>query len=153
MSLLFLEFESFINGWMWIGKKIDSVILSVTCHGLRNSIPCRSVFDLLDQIPCSIQQFNIFISICNIFYDPMSYPALSMTHLWPHPCYPLNCMMEVTGWWDFHGLGNSYTSHLYPFAEFPLISICEFLEPYELLFFEFEPVINGWMQIGIILTQ
>ena len=35
----------------------------------------------------------------------------------------------------------------------PLISIHEFSKPYELLFFEFESFINGWMQIGKKLTQ
>ena len=35
-ELLCLEFESFIKGWMWIGKKNHPIILSVTCHCLRN---------------------------------------------------------------------------------------------------------------------
>ena len=35
-ELLFLDFESFVNDWMWIGKKVYSVILSATCHSLRN---------------------------------------------------------------------------------------------------------------------
>ena len=30
----------------------------------------------------------------------------------------------------------------------PLISICKFLKPYELLFFEFGSFVNGWKQIG-----
>ena len=38
-ELLFIEFESFVKGWMWIGNKIHSIILSVTCHGLRNFPP------------------------------------------------------------------------------------------------------------------
>ena len=35
-ELLFFELESLIKSWMWIGIKIHSIILSVTCHGLRN---------------------------------------------------------------------------------------------------------------------
>ena len=34
-ELLFSELESLIKSWMWIGKKIHSIILSVTCHGFR----------------------------------------------------------------------------------------------------------------------
>ena len=47
-ELLFFEFESFIKGLNVNCIKIDSIILSVTCHDLRNSIPCRYEFDLLD---------------------------------------------------------------------------------------------------------
>ena len=36
---LFLEFESFVNGWMWIGKEFHSIILSVTCHSLQKLSP------------------------------------------------------------------------------------------------------------------
>ena len=35
-KLFFFELESLIKCWMWIGKKIHSIILSVTCHGFRN---------------------------------------------------------------------------------------------------------------------
>ena len=36
-ELLFSELESLIKCWMWIELiKIHSIILSVTCHGLRN---------------------------------------------------------------------------------------------------------------------
>ena len=38
-ELLFSELESLIKSWMWIGKKIDSIILCVTCHGFRNFPP------------------------------------------------------------------------------------------------------------------
>ena len=43
-ELLLFELESLIKCWMWIGKKIHSIILSVTCHGFRN-------FPLLIHIP------------------------------------------------------------------------------------------------------
>ena len=36
MSYYFFELESLIKCWMWIGKKIHLIILSITCHGLRN---------------------------------------------------------------------------------------------------------------------
>ena len=49
IKLLFFELESLIKCWMWIGIKIHSIILSVTCHGLRN-------YPLVIPIP--------FISIC-----------------------------------------------------------------------------------------
>ena len=35
-KLLFFELESLIKCWMWIGTKIHSIILCVTCHGFRN---------------------------------------------------------------------------------------------------------------------
>ena len=36
-EILFLEFDSFINGWMWIGK--HSIILSCTWHSLKKILP------------------------------------------------------------------------------------------------------------------
>ena len=47
-ELLSFELESFIKRLNVNCIKIHSIILSVTCHGLRSSIPCRSDFDLLD---------------------------------------------------------------------------------------------------------
>ena len=41
-ELLFFELESLIKCWMWIGKKIDSIILCVTCHGFRNFAPTHT---------------------------------------------------------------------------------------------------------------
>ena len=43
IELLFFEFESFVKGWMWIGKKLHSIILSVTCHGIRNFPPLMHI--------------------------------------------------------------------------------------------------------------
>ena len=39
-ELLFFELESLIKWWMWIGMKIHSIILSVTCHGFKKLSPC-----------------------------------------------------------------------------------------------------------------
>ena len=41
----------------------------------------------------------------------------------------------------------SWLRKLSPTHTHPRISICKFSKPYELLFFEFESFINGWMQI------
>ena len=60
-ELLFSELESLIKCWMWIAEKIHSIILSVTCHGLRN-------FPLLIHIPS-----KPFMN----FQNPMSYYFLS----------------------------------------------------------------------------
>ena len=45
-------------------------------------------------------------------------------------------------------LSSTYTHPLIFICEFPLLSIYEFLKPYNLLFFEFESFVNGWIQIG-----
>ena len=63
-KLLFLEFESFVKGWMWIGKRIHSIILSVTSHSLRNFAP-------LIHIPS-----YPFVN----FQNPMSYYFMSLSH-------------------------------------------------------------------------
>ena len=60
-ELLFFELESLIKCWMWLAIKIHSIILSVTCHGLRN-------FPLLIHIPS-----KPFVN----FQNPMSYYFLS----------------------------------------------------------------------------
>ena len=60
-ELLFFELELLVKCWMWIGIKIHSIILSFTCHGLRN-------FPLLIHIPS-----KPFVN----FQNPMSYYFLS----------------------------------------------------------------------------
>ena len=62
--LLFLEFESFVKGWMWIGKRIHSRILSFTCHSLRNFPP------LIHIPPYPFMNFQ----------NPMSYYFSSLSH-------------------------------------------------------------------------
>ena len=62
-KLLFLEFESFINDWMAMGK-IYSIILSLTCHSLRNFPSIMHIF------PYS------FVN----FWNRMNYYFLSLSH-------------------------------------------------------------------------
>ena len=60
-ELLFSELESLIKCWIWIGKKIHSIILSLICHCLRNFLP-------LIHIPSKPVMH---------FWNPMSYYFLS----------------------------------------------------------------------------
>ena len=41
----------------------------------------------------------------------------------------------------------SWLEKLFPTHTHPLISICEFLKPYQLLFFELESLIKCWMEL------
>ena len=111
--------------------KIHSIILSVTCHGLRN-------FPLLIHIP--------FISICE-FLKPCELLFFELESL-------IKCWM----WIGKNSLNNfichlSWLKKLSPTHTHPLKTICEFLKPYELLFFELESLVKCWMWIGKKFTQ
>ena len=99
--------------------KIYPIILSVTCHGLINF---------------PLTHTNSLTSICKIF------KTLQVIIFWVRvTCKMLNVncikihsiIISITcqGWINFH----THTTHT-----IPLISICEFKKPYELLFFELE---------------
>ena len=90
-ELLFFELESLIKCWMWIGMKIHSIILSVTCHGLRN-------FPLLIHIP-----LYPFVN----FQNPTSY------YFWVRVTHK---MLNVN-WEKIHSIILSVTCH--GFRNFP----------------------------------
>ena len=94
-------------------KKIHSIMLSVTCHGFRHFPP-------LLHIP-SYPLMN--------FWNPTIDYFLSLSHL-----LKIECKLEK------HWLNNfichlSFLKKLSPIDTHPIISICEFLKPYKLLFF------------------
>ena len=65
-KLLFHVFESFIKGRMWIGKKIHSIMLSVTCHGFRNFPPTHthplvSIKEFLKPCNWLFLKFELFV--------------------------------------------------------------------------------------------
>ena len=43
LTSYFFELESLIKCWMWIAWKFTSIILSVTCHSLRNFLPLTHI--------------------------------------------------------------------------------------------------------------
>ena len=129
---LFLEFESFIKGWMWIGK-----------NSLNNFI-CHLSF-LKKLSPYSYTSPYPFVNLQN----PMSY------YFWVW----VICKRLNVNWKIIHSIILSVTCHSlrnfpplihilsYPFMNFwnpttdyflslshPHISICEFSKPYDLLF-------------------
>ena len=136
---LFLEFESFVKGWMWIGKKIHSIILSVTCHGLRNFPPLIHI----PSYPFICKRLNV-----NEFLKPYK---LIISWVWI-----IRKRLNVN--WEKNSLNNfichlSWLKKLSPTHTHPLISIHEFLKPYNWLFLELESLIKGWMWIGKQFTQ
>ena len=112
-------------------EKIHSIILCITCHGLRNFPP-------LIHIP-SYPFMN--------FQNPASY------YFWVRVTHK---MLNVN--WGKNSL-NNFMYHLSWFQKLssththPLISIHEFSKPCELLFFELESLIKCWMWIGKKFTQ
>ena len=101
-------------------KKIHSIILSVTFHSLRKFPP------LID-IPS-----YPFVN----FQNPMCYYFVSLSHLSKVEC-------EL----DKNSLNNfichfSFLKKCSPTDTHPLVSISEFLKPYELLFLKFESFVK-----------
>ena len=101
-------------------EKIHSIILSVTCHALRN-------FPLLIQIP-SYQFVNFWNPVIFFFWVRVTHKMLNVTCKKIH-----SIILSVT----CHGLRNFAPAHTHP-----LKTICEFLKPYELLFFELESLVK-----------
>ena len=137
----FMNFQNpmIIISWVWIihkmlnvnRKKIHSIILFVICHSLRNfphsyTSPCIHswIFKTLQVI---ISRVWVTHKRLNVNWKKIHSITLSVT-----------C----------NSLRNSPSTHTHP-----LISICEFLKPYKLLFLELESFINGWMEIGKKLSQ
>ena len=112
-------------------EKIHSIILSVTCHGLRN-------FPYSYTSPQN--QSWIFKTLqVIIFWVRVTCKKLNVNWEIIH-----SIILSVT----CHGLRNFAPAHTHP-----LKIIHEFLRPYELLFSELESLIKCWMWIGKKFTQ
>ena len=110
---------------------IHSIILSVTCHGLRN-------FPLLIHIP--------------------SKPVVNFQKPYELLFSELESLIKCWMWIGKNSLNNfichlSWPKKLSPAHTHPLKTICEFSKPYELLFSELESLIKCWMWIGKKFTQ
>ena len=108
-ELLFSELESLIKCWMWIGKKIHSIIWCVTCYGLRNFAPTHTH-------P---------LKTCHEFSKP--YELLFSELEWLIKLYRnslSNFMCDL-----------SWLEKIFPTHTYPLISIHEILKPYNLIIF------------------
>ena len=105
-ELLFLEFESFINGWMWIGKKLLND-LSGTCHSLNNFLP-------LIHIPSypfvNFQNLQVIISQVWVIHQKLNVNCIKIHSI----------ILSVT----CHGLTNFPPLIYIPL--YPLVSIHEF---------------------------
>ena len=121
-ELLFLEFESFIKLLNVNWKNIHSIILSVTCHCLRNHCPTYTqplipICELSKSYESLFFKFKSFIKWLNV------------------------------NWKKTHSIISSVTCHslwnLPQLIHIALLSIHNFLKPCELLFLEFESFIIG----------
>ena len=96
--------------------KIHSVILSVTCHGLRNFASAHT------HPPKTIHEFSKP-------YELLFSELESLVKLYKNLLNNFICHL-------------SWLEKLSPSHTHPLISIREFLKPYELLFFELESLVK-----------
>ena len=99
---LFSELESLIKCWMWIGKKIHSIILSVTCHGFRNfpllmHIPSKPFVNFWNPSSYYFSELESLIKMLNVNFSTWpTHPTPTwhtpahpyMTHPHPHPTPP-----------------------------------------------------------------
>ena len=113
-------------------EKIHSIILSLTCHGLRN-FPL-----LITHAPC----IHLWI-----------FENLQVINFWVR----VTCKM-LNGYWEkIHSIILSVTCHglryFAPAHTHPLKTTHEFSKPYELLFSELESLIKCWIWIGKKFTQ
>ena len=101
-----------VEGWMWIGKK--NSISDFICH--------LSWFKKL-----SPTHTHALISICKFLkpYKFLEFESFVKCKIWIVKGKSLNDFFCHMSW-----LKNLFPTHIHP-----LISICEFLKPYELLFF------------------
>ena len=132
-KLLFSDLESLIKCWMWIGKKIYSIILSVTCHGLRNfppliHIPSKPVMNFQNPWRVVIFWVRVTHKMLNVNWEKISLNNFICHLSWLKKLSP-----------------HSYTS--------PSKPVMNFQNPYELLFSELESLIKCWMWIGKKFTQ
>ena len=120
----------FIISWLWvICKRLNvnwikncPVILSVTCHSIRN-------------FPHSYSSPNIHSWI---------FETLQLIIYWVW----VICKRLNVNWKKNDSVILSVTCHSlrnFPPLIHPLISICEFSKPYNLLFLKFKSFIKGWM--------
>ena len=131
-ELLFSELESLIKCWMWIGIKIHSIILSVTCHGLRNFAPTHTH---------PLKTIHEFLRPCDLLFSELE----SLIKMLNVTCIKIHSIiLSVT----CHGLRNFSPTHTHS-----LISIHEFSKPYKLLFFELESLLKCWMWLAYKFTQ
>ena len=111
-KLLFFELESLIKCLNVNWEKIYS-ILSVTCHGLRNSLththPLKTIHEFLKPYKLLFSDVRVTRKMLNMNWEKIHSIILSVT-----------C----------HGLRN------FPLLIHILVSICEFSKPCELLYFE-----------------
>ena len=181
-ELLFFELESLIKCWMWIGKKIHSIILSVTCHGLRNfplthTHPLKTIhefskpyellfFELESLIKCwmwlGIKIHSIILSVtCHGLrnFAPDSYTS-PQNHLWIFKTlWVIIFWVRVThkmlnvNWEKIHSIILSVTCH--GLRNFPLLihipqnHLWIFQNPMSYYFSELESLIKCWMWLGI----
>ena len=107
-------------------KRIHSIILSVTCHSLRNFLPL-------------IQSPHIHSWIFEMLWVIISW------------VWVIRKRLNVN--WKKNSLNNfichlSFLKKLPPTHRHPLISIHEFSKPCKILFLEFESFVKSWMWIG-----
>ena len=105
-------------------EKIHSIVLSVTCHGLRNFAPDS-------YISPQNQSWIVKTLWVIIFWVRVTHKMLNVNCIKIH-----SIILSVT----CHGLRNFAPTHTHP-----LKPIREFLKPYKLLFFELESLIKCWM--------
>ena len=123
-----------IISWVWVickrlnvnWKNIHSIILSVTCHSLRNFSPL---------IPIPSYPFVKF-------WNPMIDYFLSLSHL-----LKVECELKKNLLYNFI-CHLSFLKKLSSTHTHPHISIREFLKPYDWLFLGFKSFVKCWMWIG-----
>ena len=97
---------------MWVGKKIHSILLPLICHFLRNFLALYTSLHInlciFDTIQVIISQVWVIRKRLNVNWKKIN--SIILCHL-------------------------SFLKKLYPIHTHPLISICEFSKPYELLLF------------------
>ena len=104
--------------------KIHSIILSLTCHGLRNFAP--------DSYTSPQNHLWIFETLwVIIFWVRVTHKMLNVN------CIKIHSIIFICHL--------SWLKKLSPAHTHPLKAICEFLKPYKLLFFELESLIKCWM--------
>ena len=132
ICLWIFETLQVIISWVWIihkrlnvnWKKIHSIILSVTCHYLRN-------FPLFIHIPS-----YPFVN----FQNPKSYYFLSLNNSWK-----VECEFEINSLKNFIS-HLSFLKKLSPIHTHSPISIhVNFWNPTQWLFLGFESFVKGWM--------
>ena len=171
-ELLFLEFESFVKCKIWIVKRKSlKIILSVTCHGFGNLSPSYTsphihlwIFETLWVIIFVVWVICKWLNVNGKIIDSiiLSVTCHSLRNLLPliHiPSYTFmnfgNPMIDYwvwvickrlnVNWKRIDSIILSVTCHClrnFPQSYCPLISIHEFLIPYDWLFLEFESFVK-----------